>query len=212
MKKFELTDEYITKPSGTKLFRIRALVDFLDVQAGDKGGYIESEENLSQNGTAWVYDEAQVYGNAQVTSGAQLRDRAQVFGYARIFGSALIGDNAQIHDFARVCNHVCITGNARVYGNAQVTGDARIYGDARICEDVDYAVVKGFGRCCRTTTFFRCRNGKIRVTCGCFLGDISEFRKRVKETHGTSKMAKEYLAIADLMELHFGPEVNRDDD
>ena len=63
--------------------------------------------------------------------------------------------------------------------------------------------VKGFGREYRNTTFFRCKDKKVRVSCGCFLGDIDEFRTIVKKTHKDSKMAKEYLLIADLMELHF---------
>lgn len=39
-------------------------------------------------------------------------------------------------------------------------------------------------------------------------GDLEEFRAIVKRTHGDGKMAKEYLAIADLMEMHFGDERN----
>ena len=137
MKKFELTSEFMTNIFGVKLFRIRAPIEFGRVKAGDKGGFVEKEENLSQEGNAWVY------------------------------------------------------GNARVSGNAEVSGDA------------DYATVKGFGRKNRNTTFFRCKDGKIRVVCGCFFGDLDEFREKVKETHGDGKMAKEYLAIADLMEMHF---------
>ena len=63
--------------------------------------------------------------------------------------------------------------------------------------------MKGFGRCNRNTTFFRCEDGKVRVVCGCFFGDMEEFRAIVKITHGGGKLAKEYLAIADLMEMHF---------
>ena len=33
-----------------------------------------------------------------------------------------------------------------------------------------------------------------------------QFREIVKKTHGDSKYAKEYLAIADLMKLHFSDE------
>ena len=40
MKKFELTNEFITNRFGTKLFRIRALVEFGDVEAGELGGYV----------------------------------------------------------------------------------------------------------------------------------------------------------------------------
>ena len=134
MKKFELTAEFVTNVFGKKLFRIKALVAFGNVEKGELGGFIEKEDNLSHDGDAWVY------------------------------------------------------------GNAQVSDDA------------DYAVVKGFGRCFRTTTFFRCKDKILRVQCGCFYGDLAQFREIVKKTHGVSKYAKEYLAIADLMELHFSDE------
>ena len=136
MKKFELTTN--TKMFlGKKLFQIKALINFGDVEAGELGGYIEKEENLDYDGDAWVSGDARV------------------------------------------------SGNACVYGNA--------------C----YTTIKGFGREYRTTTFFKCKDGKVRVQCGCFYGDLEEFRAIVKKTHGESKKAKEYLMIADLMELHF---------
>ena len=65
MKKFELTND--TKiVFGKKLFRIKALVSFGNVKAGELGGYVEKEENLSHDGNAWVYDDAWVYGDARV--------------------------------------------------------------------------------------------------------------------------------------------------
>ena len=128
MKKFELTAEFVTNIFGKKLFRIKALVAFGDVEKGELGGFIEKEDNLSHLGDAWV------------------------------------------------------SGNA------------------------DYAVVTGFGRFFRTTTFFRCKDKILRVQCGYFYGDLAQFREIVKKTHGNSKYAKEYLAIADLMELHFSDE------
>ena len=161
MKKFELTNEFVVNIFGIKLFRIRSLVSFGCVKAGEQGGYVEKEGNLSQIGDAWIFGNAQVYGNAWVSGDTQ------------------------------------VYGDAEVYGNAQVSGNARVYGDA------DYATVKGFGRYNRNTTFFRCKDRKIRVVCGCFFGDMDEFREKVKETHGDGKMAKEYLSIADLMEMHF---------
>ena len=143
MKKFELTSEFITNIFGTKLFRIKALIEFGNVKAGELGGFVEKEENLSQDGNAWVYD------------------------------------------------------SARVYDNARVCGDACVYGDA------GYATVHGFGSEYRTTTFFKTKAGDIGVKCGCFYGNLSEFRKKVVETHGETKKAKEYLMLADLMEFRF---------
>ena len=46
MKKFELTSEFVTNIFGTKLFRIKALISFGNVNSGDLGGYVEKEENL----------------------------------------------------------------------------------------------------------------------------------------------------------------------
>ena len=71
--------------------------------------------------------------------------------------------------------------------------------------DDDYATIKGFGTEHRTTTFFRCVDKEVRVTCGCFYGTIEEFRNQVKATR-EGKIADEYLKIADLMEYHFKKE------
>ena len=52
--KYELTTT--THPSAPWLRQIRALVDIpaADVVAGDLGGWVESLDNLSQDGSAWV--------------------------------------------------------------------------------------------------------------------------------------------------------------
>ena len=94
MKKFELTNEFITNSYGVKLFRIKALIEFGNVKAGDLGGYIEKEENLSHMGDAWIYGDAQISGNARVSGDAR------VFGDARVSGDK---DYAYAHGFGS-CN------------------------------------------------------------------------------------------------------------
>ena len=179
MKKFKLTSEFIVDISGVKLFRIKALIEFGNVKAGDLGGYIEKEENLSHMGDAWVSGNAQVSGDAQVFGNARVSGDARVFGNAQVFG------------------------NARVFGNAWVSGDAQVSGDARVFGDKDYAYAHGFGSCNRTTTFFRLKDGDVGVRCGCFYGTLAQFRDNVCETHGETKKAQEYLMLADLMKLRF---------
>ena len=66
----------------------------------------------------------------------------------------------------------------------------------------DYLVVQGLGTKQRSTTFFRCKDDKTRVQCGCFYGTVNQFREQVKETRD-GLIAQEYLAIADLAEKHF---------
>lgn len=104
---------------------------------------------------------------------------------------------------AWVTGNARVTGDARVTGNAWVTDDARVTGNAMVRETSDIALIKGFGSKLRATSFFRCVDGLVRCQCGCFYGTVDEFRFKVRETHGNSKYAKEYLMIADLMELHF---------
>ena len=86
MKKFELTSEFVTNIFGTKLFRIKSLVEFGNIKAGELGGYIEKEENLDQDGNAWVYGNAKVYGNAWVCGNAEVCGNAD-YAYAHGFGS-----------------------------------------------------------------------------------------------------------------------------
>ena len=86
-RKYKFTDE-TKEVYGTTLHRIVALKDFAGVENGDKGGWIENENNLSQYGNAWVYGDAMVYGNAEVY------DNARVFGRAEVFGIAMVYDNA----------------------------------------------------------------------------------------------------------------------
>lgn len=56
---------------GRTLRRIKALRDIESyaVKAGDLGGWIESEKNLSHEGNAWVSGNAWVYGDARVLDG-----------------------------------------------------------------------------------------------------------------------------------------------
>ena len=80
-KKYELTDEFIEHWSGKKLYRIKALVTFGTVVAGQLGGFVESEKNLDQSlsGNAWVY------GNALV------RSHAVIFEHKMIFWASNVG-------------------------------------------------------------------------------------------------------------------------
>jgi len=101
MRKYKLTKEK-KEISGTTLYRIEALRDFGDVKKGDKGGFIEKEENLSHEGNCWVYDNACVFDNARVFDDARVYDNACIFDNAWVHGVACIFDNAWVHGDALV--------------------------------------------------------------------------------------------------------------
>ena len=65
-KKFELLLDDTITIFGIKLFRIKALISFGNVEEGEIGGYVEKEDNLTSYGNAWVYGNARVYGDARV--------------------------------------------------------------------------------------------------------------------------------------------------
>jgi hypothetical protein len=60
--KYKLGEKHPTE----NLYRVVALKDFGNVKAGDIGGWVESEHNLSQEGDCWVYGDAYVCDDAQV--------------------------------------------------------------------------------------------------------------------------------------------------
>ena len=101
------------------------------------------------------------------------------------------------------------TGSAWIFGNAKVYGDEEVSGNAEVSGNQMHATVKGFGSQYRNTTFFITRDRNICVNCGCFSGTLEQFRAKVKEKHKDTKYAKEYLAIADLMEMHFKEELEK---
>ena len=98
MKKYELTNETKTLAGGTVLRRIRALRDIprFGVKAGELGGFVEEENNLSQDGDAWVFCDANVYGNAWVSGDAEVYGNACVYGDAEVSGDAKVENG---HDY-----------------------------------------------------------------------------------------------------------------
>ena len=80
MKKYEITD--IAHPDNPNLHRIRAVTDLTeDVLAGMLGGYVESCDNLDQDGRAWISEDAIACENAVVCGDAILTDISLRFFY-----------------------------------------------------------------------------------------------------------------------------------
>lgn len=140
--------KYILYNKEGNLWRIVAVKDFDNVHAGDMGGLVESEKNLSQNGYCWVKDEAKVYGNATVDDFAVVGEHAKVYGNAEVFGDATVYGNAEIYDdatvqeksgvdgYAKVHGDAHVGGTAQVHDNADIAGDAQIYGNSTISGNV----------------------------------------------------------------------------
>lgn len=143
-KKYELVkeDKKIFTDGGA-IYRIKALKDFENVKAGDLGGYIENESNLSHDGNCWVYDKAKVYenakvfGNAEVSGNATVGGEAQVYENAKVYDYALVYNNAKVYDKAKVFDNAQVFGEARVFNNAKIYGTSEISDSAVVCEKAE---------------------------------------------------------------------------
>ena len=209
-KKYELTDEFIEIFGGKKLYRIKALVSFGVVVAGQLGGFIESEKNLDQSlsGNAWVsgnarvYGSARVYGDAWVSGDARVYGDAWVSGDALVYGNARVYGNALVYGSARVYGDAWVSGDARVYGNARVYGSARVYGDAWVRSHAVISEHKmifwasNVGSENGTLTVFNGKDGLI-VTRGCFTGTVDEFLAKSAEVHD-DKTKNEYKLLIEV--------------
>lgn len=149
-KKYRLTNECIIH-EGRTLYRIETLVDFSNIKAGTKGGFVESERNLSHDGACWVADDAMVYGGAFVYENAIVSNEASVFGSANVCGCAsvygsanvcgdaivcgyaIVRDNAKVYEHATIFYEAFVSGRSKVYGHAKVGDFACVFDDAEIC-------------------------------------------------------------------------------
>jgi hypothetical protein len=130
--KYELVTSDTKVEDGHKLTRVRRLSD------GALGGYIESENNLSQSGASFLDEHSRAYGQARILDDAQLhglaRDSGRLSGRAALYGA--ISDNGQVKDDAvvhgKVYGNAVVEGhavvNGQAYGNAKVEGQAQVYG------------------------------------------------------------------------------------
>ena len=182
-KKYEFVDGDTIEHNGITLKRIRANVAIgLTVSAGDLGGYIQSEENLSRMDDAWVSDNAWVFGDAHVSDNARVFGNAHVSGNAWVLGDAHVSDNAHVF------------GNSRVSGNARVFGDAWVSGNAWVENDKSIFWATKVGNDNDTLTAFKNKDGKITLVHGCFVGSISEFKALLEEKH-SERTKREYKLL-----------------
>jgi carbonic anhydrase/acetyltransferase-like protein (isoleucine patch superfamily) len=153
-KKYELS-ENSRDINGVTVYQIRALktMDFVNsigdtitVEPGDLGGYVQSEDNLSQSGNCWVFDNAVVMNESTLSGNAVAMDSATVCEQARLSDNAKAVGNCQISGDASLRNHAMANGKAIVTGNA-ILRDYSIAGGESIVTDhaelAEYAITDG---------------------------------------------------------------------
>ena len=173
--KYRITSETKVVDNIT-LHRIECVTAFGGVECGAKGGWIESEKNLSQRGSAWVDDNATVSGDAEVG------------------GNVLVGDNAVVGDNAKVGGNAIVREDSVVIGNAKVGGNACVGGNAVVRENADYIVFKNWWSSGRYFTWTRSNN---KWTVGCFYGSGEELIKKAYKD--SEKSGREYERVVNYV-------------
>lgn len=144
--KYKIRKDLSKVENGITIYRIEALKDFSDVNKGELGGWIEKEDNLSQIGDCWVYDNAclfndvavknnaRIFGNATIRHDVIIWGNANIYGNATLYKSVKVYGDAYVYGYATITDKVKVFGNARVYENAKICDECIIYGDAIIRE------------------------------------------------------------------------------
>lgn len=137
-KKYEiLKDQSITLNDHT-LYRIKLLKQISNMSPGALGGFIESEDNLSQEGDCWVAGNAAVYDNSKVMENAWVEGRAKISGHSIIRENCLIAGSPIIISSK-------IKGNSTV-GEEAVIKNSLLKGCAVVKGNVELYYVNVFGR------------------------------------------------------------------
>lgn len=166
---------------------------------GEKGGWVESELNLSQTGNCWISGNAKVFGTAFVSKDA------------KVSGDALVGEHAKVTDSASVSGNAIVCGSAYIYGSGSVSGgkrvavsgkarvsggvsgDAMVAGNARVYKGGD---VSGKAKVGGRAILMGKVSGEAVVTDRCFVkGKVSGESKVIGNVHVLSAGSIEGRAI-----------------
>ena len=219
-KKYELLQDDTITIEGLTLYRIRALRNFNGVIAGELGGYIEHERNLSHDGNCWLYDNAKAYDCARVTDGARLYDNSQASGSAFISTRAMMQGNSVAKGNTIIRGTVNISGNSIidecavlydhviVRGNSVVCGDTWLHGNCVI--DDGYvpngdAVVwfSNVGNERGTLTVY-CGRTELLATRGCFTDTLDVFcimNANRPFSMNSTRFTREYELLVEMARL-----------
>ena len=119
---------------------------------------------------------------------------ASICAGARIGAGAIIGDLASIGVWARI-------GAGASIGAGAIIGDLASIGAGA---SYDIMLIGPGGNQNSYTTIWRHKDGRLRVTAGCFTGTLDELAAAAKKTHGDNQHGKYYLAMIEFVKASMG--------
>lgn len=121
-----------------KLYRIQALKTFTKpggynpvVHVGELGGYVEAEDNLSQDGNCWLFDKARVKDGGKVLDDAIVCDKSLISKNSIIRGRSVIGGHCFVTNQSVIIDSR-LEGNVTVTGYSIIHSGSYLYGDIKV--------------------------------------------------------------------------------
>lgn len=156
-KKFELVDDDTVVVDGVTLYRVRAVRDFggtrrgrrVVVKRGELGGYVASEDCLSQEGLAWVYSEAKIV-DGYVTGSSSLFGRSVLKGGGRLVYDVELRDDVMVDGQVVLNGVITLRDRVKMLGTIRVSGiDVTFRDDVVASGSADFTVNNGVfaGKC-----------------------------------------------------------------
>lgn len=135
--------------------RIKALVDIEGVvRAGQYGGIVDNEENLSHFGKCWISEKGKALGNSRVIDDAlivdsTIKDRAVASHASKITNGSIISGQSKVSGSSEIVNskiqgtskigklakvigatvkdNASVTGQSRINNGAVISGNSKVY-------------------------------------------------------------------------------------
>lgn len=172
-KKYEFVEGDTLTLGTSTLIRIRAVRDipWHGVKAGDRGGYIETEENLPHDDSSWVFEGSHVIGKYSSIVDSVVR--------GSVVERSVVRNSTLLHSTVRDSS----IEDSRVWGSVILCGE--------IFNDQHHVLFSSVGSEKGRLTAYRAATG-VRVTRGCFSGTLEEFESAVNEKHGDNQYGQEY--------------------
>ena len=151
MKKYEILmdKEYTIEFEGRTLHRIRALKDFGDVRKGDLGGFVENENNLSQDGNCWIYDNAKAIDYSEMYDNSSIHDNSIMFDNSEMYDNSIMSDNSEMHGNSEMYDNSRMYDNSKMYNNSIMFDNSKMYGNSKMYSNskmYGYSIMYGYSK------------------------------------------------------------------
>lgn len=218
-EKYELIEipksRYFTVPGEEyKVFVIKALRDIPrhKVKKGDLGGFVYSDQTLSQEGDCWMAEQAIASENVRITGNALLKEGCNISGSVQISGNCVL-DNVFANKRVKISGD-CYLSRVTVYDDCSVSGNVKIintyeryrlgiFGTAQIHSNEDFLLSPAAWSSGRHSIAYKLEDGTITVCTGCFQGSLDEYLEAIKKTH-TGLYLWQYKRFHKRFMKHFG--------